>query len=61
MRLAFRMIYLEVVYHRYHKVSKASKNKILDELCKECIYIRKYDIWRMNIFSLERKPKAKFM
>ena len=36
MKLELRMKYLEVVYKRYRKAHKASKGRILDELCKVC-------------------------
>lgn len=48
MRLELRMKYCETVYKRYHKSSKESKGKILDELCQVCGYNRKYAIDKLN-------------
>ena len=48
MSLELRMKYCETVYKRYHKASKESKAKILDELCQVCGYNRKYAIWKLN-------------
>jgi len=48
MNREFRMQYLETVYERYRKASKSSKTRILNELCQNCSYNRKYVIWRLN-------------
>ncbi len=56
MRMELRMKYCETVYERYHKASKESKARILDELCKVCGYNRKYAITKLN--SLREKKKS---
>jgi hypothetical protein len=48
MRLELRMKYCETVYKRYHRASKESKTRILDELCSVCGYNRKYAISKLN-------------
>jgi hypothetical protein len=60
----FRLKYLEKTYRRYQKASKASKGRILDELCKVCGYDRKYAIWKLNRLAAgqkrkKRKPRAR--
>jgi len=57
MRLELRMKYLETIYQRYHRASKRSKGRILDELCKVCKYSRKYAIWKLNRLR-EEEPKV---
>lgn len=43
------MRYLEKVYQRYQEASKASKTRILDELCSVCGYkSRKHAIWKLG-------------
>ena len=56
MRMELRMKYCETVYQRYHKASKESKVRILDELCKVCEYNRKYAISKLN--SMRDKKKS---
>lgn len=58
MRLELRMKYLETIYQRYHRASKRSKGRILDELCKVCKYSRKYAIWKLNRLREEEGPKV---
>ena len=58
MRLELRMKYLETIYQRYHKASKQSKGKILDELCHVCGYNRKYAIWKLSQMPLVNESKA---
>ncbi|NIO22295.1 MAG: hypothetical protein GTN76_16600 [Candidatus Aenigmarchaeota archaeon] len=48
MRRELGMRYLEAIYERYHKASKGSKGRILDEFCKVCGYNHKYAIWKLN-------------
>ncbi len=55
MGLAFNMKYIEKVYNRYFMASKASRGKILDELCDVCRYNRKYAIWKLHHFSLQKQ------
>lgn len=57
MGLAFNMKYIEKVYNRYFMASKASRGKILDELCDVCRYNRKYAIWKLHHFSLQKHGK----
>lgn len=57
MGLAFNMKYIEKVYNRYFTASKASRGKILDELCDVCSYNRKYAIWKLHHFSLQKHGK----
>ena len=59
MRLELKMNYLETIYKRYRKASKAFKGKILDELCEVCKYNRKYAIWKLSQLPLEDKPKSR--
>jgi len=58
MRLELRMKYLETIYQRYHRASKRSKGRILDELCKVCKYSRKYAIWKLNRLREGEGPKV---
>lgn len=59
MGLAFNMKYIEKVYNRYFTASKASRGKILDELCDMCSYNRKYAIWKLHHFSLQKHDKRR--
>ena len=59
MGLAFNMKYIEKVYNRYFTASKASRGKILDELCNVCGYNRKYAIWKLHHFSLQKHGKRR--
>ena len=58
MRMELRMKYCETVYERYHKASKESKARILDELCKVCRYNRKYAISKLNSMRERKRPKV---
>ncbi len=52
--------YLKTVWLRYQKASpKAEKSKILDELCANCHFNRKYAIRRIRNFKIIRRKKAK--
>jgi len=52
--------YLKTVWLRYQKASvKAEKSKILDELCANCCFNRKYAIRRLRNFKILRRKKAK--
>ena len=53
-----RMEYCKTVYQRYHKVSKESKARILDELCKVFGYNRKYAISKLNSMGEQKKPQV---
>ncbi len=59
MGLAFNMKYIEKVHNRYFTASKASRGKILDELCDVCNYNRKYAIWKLHHFSLQKHGKRR--
>lgn len=52
--------YLEQIYGRYHKASKVTKAKILDEFCAVCGYHRKHAI-RLLSKPLYRHRKRKQM
>jgi len=58
MRMELRMKYCETVYQRYHKASKESKARILDELCKVCEYNRKYAISKLNSMREKKEPQV---
>jgi transposase InsO family protein len=47
MTRTFRMSYYYKVYQRYHRSSKRTKTRILDELCKVCGYHRKWAIQKL--------------
>lgn len=52
--------YLKTVWLRYKKASpKAEKTKILDELCSNCGFNRKYAIRRLRNFKILRRKKTK--
>lgn len=52
--------YFKAVWLRYKKASsKAEKTKILDELCINCHFNRKYAIRRLRHFKILRRKKAK--
>ncbi len=55
MRRELGMRYLEAIYERYHKASKGSKGRILDEFCKVCGYNRKYATWKLNRMPQRRE------
>ena len=57
MGLAFNMKYIEKVYNRYFMASKATRGKILYELCEVCKYNRKYAIWKLHHFSSQKHGK----
>lgn len=57
MGLGFNMKYIEKIYNRYFTASKASRGNILDELCDVCGYNRKYAIWKLHHFSLQKHNK----
>lgn len=59
MRMELRMKYCETVYKRYHKASKETKTRILDELCKVCGYNRKYAIAKLNSMKDNKKPQIR--
>jgi len=48
MDLESRKAYMDAISERYHKVSKESKTRILNEVCEVCGYNRKYAIWKIN-------------
>lgn len=52
--------YLEQIYRRYHKATKLTKAKILDEFCAVCCYHRKHAI-RLLGNPLHRRRKRKPM
>lgn len=54
----FRMKYLEQIIHRYHKLDKFGKNKILNEAVKICGYNRKYLIHLLNSSFTGEKAKG---
>jgi len=58
MKLAYRMEYLEAVVTRYRQGTKASKTRILDELCGVCGYNRKYVIWKLNRWAQKKEAKV---
>jgi hypothetical protein len=41
--------YFKVIYERYHKASKALRHLILNELCANTGYNRKYAIRKLNV------------
>lgn len=47
----FRMSYLNAIYQRYRKASKALKTRILDEFCRVCGYHRKYAISKLRSWT----------
>ena len=52
--------YLKTVWLRYKKTSsKAEKTKILDELCTNCRFNRKYAIRRLRNFKILRRKKTR--
>ena len=52
--------YLKAVWLRYKKASsKAEKSQILDELCTNCHFNRKYVIRRLGNFKILRRKKLK--
>lgn len=52
--------YLKTVWLRYQKAaSKAGKSKILDELCTNCCFNRKYAIRRLGTFKILRRKKPR--
>jgi len=57
MRLELRMEYLGTIWERYHKASKTSKGKILDELCQALSYNRKYAIRKLATMPQKRGCK----
>lgn len=53
-----RKEYIKAVWLRYKKASsKAEKSKILDELCTNCRFNRKYAIRRLRNFKILRRKK----
>ena len=52
--------YFKTVWLRYKKTdSKAEKSRILDELCTNLNFNRKYAIRRLKTFKITRRPKHK--
>jgi hypothetical protein len=52
--------YFKAIWLRYKKASsKTEKGKILDELCTNCHFNRKYAIRRLRNFKIIRRKKAK--
>lgn len=52
--------YLNTIWLRYKKASsKTQKSKILDELCINCHFNRKYAIRRLSNFKIIRRQKTK--
>lgn len=52
--------YLRAVWLRYQKASsKAERSKILDELCTNCRFNRKYAIRRLRTFKIQRRKKPR--
>ncbi len=49
--------YLNSIYGRYRKASKAEKRSILDEFCRVCRYHRKHAIRKLNGPAPNDKPK----
>jgi hypothetical protein len=58
MKKESRMEYIDSVYQRYRKSTKASKTKILDELCNVCKYNRKYAITKLSRLPDKDRPRA---
>lgn len=54
--LKFKMEYVQRVYERYHKASRAAKSRLLDEICKVCRWHRKH---ALRVFgSPPKDPQA---
>jgi len=54
MDLESRKAYMDAISERYHKASKESKTRILNELCEVCGYNRKYAIWKINYWRVNQ-------
>jgi hypothetical protein len=59
MRSASRRDYLRRIYARYHQASWLEKQRILDELCANCNYNRKYAIRILNASPPAGKPSRR--
>lgn len=51
--------YLKAVWERYKKASRKEKSQILDEFCATSNYNRKYAIWRLRTFKIQRRKTSK--
>ena len=54
-----RREYLRAVWLRYQKVSRKGKTKILDELCANCRYNRKYAIRILQNLNTPKPPRTR--
>jgi hypothetical protein len=49
--------YLKAIYPRYAKATRAEKQEILNEFCKNCHYNRKYAIRLLNGYAPQKRRK----